>query len=82
MLSSHFILLLLFFSKCQSSSYKVIDSVCKCLENSGQLVQKTVHQLLKLIENLASHSISTSELKKIFLLLRDKDEPVSFFFLF
>ncbi|XP_025416195.1 neurobeachin-like protein 1 isoform X1 [Sipha flava] len=62
-------------SKCQSSAYKVIDSVCKCLENSNQLFQKTVHQLLKLIENLASHSISTSELKKIFLLLRDKDEP-------
>jgi len=48
------------------------------LENCNQLAQKTVHQLLKLIENLASHSISTSELKKIFLLMRDKDEPVSF----
>lgn len=73
------ILILYFSSKCQSSAYKVIDSVCKCLENSSQLVQKTVHQLLKLIENLASHSISTSELKKIFLLLRDKEEPVSCF---
>ncbi|XP_050424019.1 neurobeachin-like protein 2 isoform X2 [Adelges cooleyi] len=61
-------------SKCHSSSCKVIDSVCKCLENCDQLVPKTVHQLLKLIEHLASHSISTSELKKIFLLMRDADE--------
>lgn len=67
------------FSKCQSSACKVIDSVCKCLENSSQLAQKTVHQLLKLIENLASHSISTVELKNIFLLMRNKDDPVSTF---
>lgn len=70
------------FSKCQSSACKVIDSVCKCLENSSQLAQKTVHQLLKLIENLASHSISTAELKNIFLLMRNKDEPVSIFCVF
>lgn len=47
------------------------------MENSSQLAQKTVHQLLKLIENLASHSISTSELKEVFLLIRNKDTPVS-----
>ncbi|XP_050525286.1 neurobeachin-like protein 2 [Daktulosphaira vitifoliae] len=61
-------------SICHSSNCNIIESVCKCLENSNQLVPKTVHQLLKLIENLASHSISTTELKKIFLLLRDKEE--------
>lgn len=82
-LHSNFIItMILYFSKCQSSACKVINSVCKCLENSSQLVQKTVHQLLKLIENLASHSISASELKEVFLLIRNKDAPVSLFYVF
>ncbi|XP_069696226.1 neurobeachin-like protein 1 isoform X2 [Periplaneta americana] len=51
--------------------------VCQTLEDHRKLSQKAVNELIKLLEVLASHSITSYELKQIFLLLRE-DSDVKF----
>jgi hypothetical protein len=45
--------------------------VCQTLEEHPKLSQKAANELIKLLEVLASHSITSYELKQIFLLLRE-----------
>lgn len=64
-------------SKSLACQRGVILGVCEVLEHP-KLGQKAANELIKLLEVLASHSITSYELKRIFLLLReDADFHVS-----
>jgi hypothetical protein len=64
-------------SKSLACQRGVILGVCEALERP-KLGQKAANELIKLLEVLASHSITSYELKRIFLLLReDADFHVS-----
>ena len=64
-------------SKSLACQRGVILGVCEALEHP-KLGQKAANELIKLLEVLASHSITSYELKQIFLLLReDADFHVS-----
>jgi len=64
-------------SKSLACQRGVILGVCEALERP-KLCQKAANELIKLLEVLASHSITSYELKQIFLLLReDADFHVS-----
>ena len=68
---------LLSHSKSLACQRGIILGVCEALENP-KLCQKAANELIKLLEVLASHSITSYELKQIFLLLReDADFHVS-----
>ena len=64
-------------SKSLACQRGIILGVCEALEHP-KLGQKAANELIKLLEVLASHSITSYELKQIFLLLReDTDFHVS-----
>ena len=64
-------------SKSLACQRGVILGVCEALEHP-KVGQKAANELIKLLELLASHSIKSYELKRIFLLLReDADFKVS-----
>jgi hypothetical protein len=64
-------------SKSLACQRGVILGVCEALEHP-KLGQRAANELIKLLEVLASHSITSYELKRIFLLLReDADFHVS-----
>ncbi|PNF23323.1 hypothetical protein B7P43_G17104 [Cryptotermes secundus] len=58
-------------SKTLACRQGVILAICQALEDHVKLSQKTANELIKLLEVLASHSITPYELKQTFLLLRE-----------
>jgi hypothetical protein len=65
-------------SKALACQQGIILAVCQALEDHAKLSQKTANELIKLLEVLASHSITPYELKHIFLLIKeDADLKVS-----
>jgi c-di-AMP phosphodiesterase-like protein len=65
-------------SKTLACQQGVILAVCQALEGHQKLSQKAANEMIKLLEVLASHSITSYELKQIFFLLReDTDVKVS-----
>lgn len=68
----------IFFSKMLSCQNGLIFHICQALSEHTRLSNNTANELIKLLEALATHSITSYELKQIFLLLReDGPEKVS-----
>lgn len=66
------------FSKIVSCSVGLFGVICEVLKTENSIHFQTLHVLIELLQSLAMHSITSYELKQLFLLLRnDTDEKVS-----